>query len=385
MRRSSFILCPVNNPTGLLHRSVSFLSGIGLSLSSVAIILIFLEFFFRVAPWDSTLFEPEDLVQGHFKYLYDYDPLLGWTVKPNAKASKWDVQIQSGEDGIRSNGHLFDSRSSNSKILVVGDSFAFGDEVGDSDTWPARLEQLMGRKNLAQPWQVLNAGVSSYGLDQMLLRAEQLVPKYRPKLLIFSFIPDDIQRCAMSVRHGVPKSYFVVGPNGLRLMNVPVRRLESPRRSVFHFFLLRSYFLRFLISRTLLGNYWNAGTMGEFKEAPYVSIDDVTLALLRRLIELKRAYHFSLLIMVEADSIKDVIVEPSIEEITPFLQSVPDKDFAWFNVSVPLHEMSSLDKSKAESFYHSKWAGHMSPEGNQFVAEVLYQPVLKLLGQEIKK
>ena len=53
-----------------------------------------------------------------------------------------------------------------SVILAVGDSFTFGDEVKDDETWPAHLQQLLGRR-------VLNAGVSGYGFDQIVLRAEK--------------------------------------------------------------------------------------------------------------------------------------------------------------------------------------------------------------------
>ena len=43
--------------------------------------------------------------------------------------------------------------------MAVGDSFTFGDEVNDGQTWPAQLQQLTGRR-------VINGGVSGYGFDQ---------------------------------------------------------------------------------------------------------------------------------------------------------------------------------------------------------------------------
>ncbi len=52
-------------------------------------------------------------------------------------------------------------------VLAVGDSYAHGDEVSDAETWVALLQPLIGRRTV-------NAGVSGYGLDQIVLRAEKV-------------------------------------------------------------------------------------------------------------------------------------------------------------------------------------------------------------------
>ena len=53
-----------------------------------------------------------------------------------------------------------------------------------------QLQQLTGRR-------VLNGGVSGYGFDQTVLRAEQLAARYKPSAIVVSFIADDIQRTEM--------------------------------------------------------------------------------------------------------------------------------------------------------------------------------------------
>ncbi len=62
-------------------------------------------------------------------------------------------------------------------ILVVGDSFGLGSDVIDAETWPAYLERMVGT-------QVINAAVGGYALDQIVLRAEDLVPLLRPRMLL---------------------------------------------------------------------------------------------------------------------------------------------------------------------------------------------------------
>jgi hypothetical protein len=55
------------------------------------------------------------------------------------------------EDGIRSNGRG-EVRDATEPILAVGDSFTFGAQVSDWETWPAQLEKLTGGR-------VINGGV----------------------------------------------------------------------------------------------------------------------------------------------------------------------------------------------------------------------------------
>jgi hypothetical protein len=134
-------------------------------------------------------------------YPSTYDRSLGYIPQPNSSHRHlWGKTITLGADGIRSNGRR--RRLGDLPILAVGDSFTFGDEVGDNETWPAHLEILLGRT-------VLNAGVFGYGLDQAVLRAEELVTSYSPSVLIVSFTPADIARCEMAVYYSY-KPYFEV-------------------------------------------------------------------------------------------------------------------------------------------------------------------------------
>jgi hypothetical protein len=107
-------------------------------------------------------------------------------------------------------------------ILVVGDSFAHGDEVSDGETWPARLQALTGRR-------VVNAAVSAYGIDQTVLRAESVVAEVRPAALILGFIADDVRRSEMSRTWGAEKPYFTLEDGRPVLRNVPVPRSPRPQ------------------------------------------------------------------------------------------------------------------------------------------------------------
>lgn len=137
------------------------------------------------------------------------DPLLGFVMRP--------LYASTGEN-IDSAGFRVvpvAAPASGRPILVVGDSFAFGDDVPDDDAWPAKLQPLIGRP-------VLNAGVPAYGLDQTLLRLERLAPEWKPAVAIVEFIADDVRRMEMSRNWGAGKPYFALEGDALVLRNVPV-------------------------------------------------------------------------------------------------------------------------------------------------------------------
>jgi len=140
-----------------------------------------------------------------------YDPHLGWTANPNYTSARFNV----GPDGYRVTGVVPPGAAGRSAVLAIGDSFTEGDEVDDTETWPAHLQRLLGRR-------VINAGVSGFGLDQMIMRTEEAVASAHPALGVMSFVPDDVRRNEFSRLWSVQKPYFVLQEGELSLRNHPV-------------------------------------------------------------------------------------------------------------------------------------------------------------------
>jgi hypothetical protein len=125
-----------------------------------------------------------------------HDAQLGWRPNPGFVSPAYNVDAR----GFRRVPAIAaaDDRPS---ILAVGDSFTAGDEVLDDETWPAYLQGLLGRR-------VHNGGVSAYGLDQMVLRAEQEAAIERPAAIVLSFIADDLLRNELRGLWTFTKPYF---------------------------------------------------------------------------------------------------------------------------------------------------------------------------------
>jgi len=106
-------------------------------------------------------------------------------------------------------------------ILVVGDSYAQGNEVNDAEAWPSRLQGLIGQR-------VVNAGMGGYGIDQAVLRAEIVAREVKPAAIILSFIADDARRAEMKRVWGLEKPYFELVNGELVERNVPVPPSPDP-------------------------------------------------------------------------------------------------------------------------------------------------------------
>ena len=122
-------------------------------------------------------------------FLVVHDELMGWTVGPNRRSA--DGLYRSSVEGIRASeeGTSFAGTGGRTTIALTGDSFTFGQDVKYEETWGYFLGKTLGSE-----FQVLNFGVSGYGLDQMFLRYERDIRRWKPRIVILGFISDDTER-----------------------------------------------------------------------------------------------------------------------------------------------------------------------------------------------
>ena len=119
------------------------------------------------------------------------------------KASGWtnDAKVTITNDGFRLNN--VEKESHIAEVLVVGDSFTFGDQVSNPETWPACLEKKLNRG-------VDNGGVFGYGAAQALKRASlKLSEKNYSSLVLSVVVGSDFERDRLSYRSGFAKPALV--------------------------------------------------------------------------------------------------------------------------------------------------------------------------------
>jgi hypothetical protein len=147
-----------------------------------------------------------------------YHPTRGWTLKPGIDGmTVFDGKnLNSNSKGFRGKTEYpYQRTPGKQRIVVLGDSFTFGEEVSDDETYAHDLEATLSNA------EVLNLGVQGYGQDQMALYLKEEGIKYHPDIVILGFAYLDIYRNIESF-FAYAKPRFKLARDGLQLTNVPV-------------------------------------------------------------------------------------------------------------------------------------------------------------------
>jgi hypothetical protein len=287
----------------------------------------------------------------------EHDPLLGYVPRAgyHGEDNLWHTTVSIDERGLRRNGTVL-PRATGPAVLAVGDSFTFGDQVSDAETWPARLEQLLQRP-------VHNGGVFGYSFAQTVLRAERLLDDLTIDTVVCSLIPDDLKRCELS-RRFTPMPWFALVDGNLQLRGVPV-----PDTSIDND-LDRQYVRRALGYSALFDMVlWNAvpswwvGQEREVREHPPGTGLVLGMKLLERLAARCRAGNVRLLLVLQGPA-------PEMPAGVPvhapeLLAHGHALGIDTLDLATRFRGLADADPTLDAKFF----AGHMTPAGNQWVAE----------------
>ena len=157
-------------------------------------------------------------------YSFDkYDSSKGWVPKPNVKDLKTfgNKILNTNSNGLRGKKDFSYGRDTERlRILILGDSFTFGDEVSDDETYSYYLQEMLPNT------EVINMGVHGYGHDQMLILLKEEGVKYQPDIVILGFLALDMSRNLLEFRD-FAKPRFVLKGGELKLTGTPVPRPEE--------------------------------------------------------------------------------------------------------------------------------------------------------------
>lgn len=126
-----------------------------------------------------------------------YDPIgdeRGY-LKPDGK-----VTYRINSFGFRGGPLVIERPPAAFRIVCLGDSLTFGEGVHEEDTYPARLERLLGESMTGRTVQVINAGVQGYGTREEVALFFDRCAKLQPDVVFLGFFLNDATPFGETVR-----------------------------------------------------------------------------------------------------------------------------------------------------------------------------------------
>lgn len=163
----------------------------------------------------------------NFRFTFDlYDSTLGWKTRPNIRDMPvYDHKIlNTNSEGFRGTRDFPIARESGKvRVLLLGDSFTFGETVSDDESYPFLLQQMLPRS------EIMNFGVHGYAHDQMLMLFKDRGVAYKPDIVMLGFVSDDMGRNVVDFRD-YAKPRYVLDDGKLELEGTPIPSIEHTLR-----------------------------------------------------------------------------------------------------------------------------------------------------------
>ena len=321
-----------------------------------------------------------------------FDPYLGWNNGSDASYEHKGALYVTNKDRIRVNPY----QSNIVRISTYGDSFTFGDEVENNETFPFYLSELTNSN-------VINYGVSAYGTDQALKRLEKnLRDGKRTDIVILEFIQDSIQRnmnMYLPFKYGFEdwtrymfKPMLYEGADGYEWVESPLKSADSTNDILSAYEVSKSYdwFYKhphpgisfpYTVSafKTLLflskQKYGGASDWGWGNQAS----EDKMKELIKFYFALSKEYDFvPVIIYVPLGyEIKDYLLNSEEYRFNKFLEKTAEDHNNTNMIVIDLaKELKSMHRELLmEQFYVKSYDGHPAAYGNRIIADIIYKRI----------
>lgn len=118
---------------------------------------------------------------------------------PNASGYAWDADIAINSAGFRDRQYPIAKPFGVHRVIVLGDSIAFGNKLPVKDVFPERLESLFADQE--QPVEVLNLALGGYDTLQEVSTLEHVGLKFDPDVVILAYCINDIGVYSFNLKH----------------------------------------------------------------------------------------------------------------------------------------------------------------------------------------
>jgi len=290
--------------------------------------------------WERHQARKDSLVGGH-------DPLLGWEQNANRERLRGSQRSAKEPESTR--------------IVAIGDSFTYGNEVADNENFAALLDADPGL-------QVFNMGVPGFGIGQAYLKYRHFGARRNPDVVLFGIYVDDYERTSMQFTSAA-KPGFAVIDDQLAVLGQPVPTPDTELARI----------ARSLDERTLIidavKNLWLKATTGAAAErAFFANTDRVVGKILSALSDsLSERQQLLIVHIPRAESFTD--------DADPFRLAMGERLLAIYarlglrhvDLGAGFRNTASDREGFADYYVHRPGGsvGHLSPQGHRAAAALI--------------
>lgn len=170
-----------------------YLKKTGLSAASLLITLIVLEIALRLCGYSPL----RDWRMRDFAMRPSVYPDLKYELTPGASGRVWGTDLKINSQGFR--GPAPSSNPATQRVIVLGDSIAFGNNLPLEDTFSFQLLQRLVSQG--RDVEILNFAVGGYDTLQEVSLLEIRGLKYHPDLVVVAYCLNDISIASVNLEH----------------------------------------------------------------------------------------------------------------------------------------------------------------------------------------
>jgi len=355
----------------------NLLNKLCLAATASVLFLLFLEGLCSSLSASYQLFSPQDrgTLSGAVMH---YDQQLGWLTVPNFHQKNYfapGIGLTTNSVGLRASEEFTPQVPSGKlRIICSGDSFTFGEGVGDEHTWCRQLESL------DQRFQTVNMGESGYGVDQMYLWYGRQGMVLDHSVHVFAFIIEDFRRMQLTSYVGYGKPLLRVRSGVLVTQNVPVPRQSS----TLPWLERKRVQLQEFRSVKLLGSLvaWVHPVRDPFSDGPSDEQAQTVDKMLENLQAIEKGKNSTLLLVCLPSTVHQHEQSGPAPAWRAWIRGESAKrGIAFIDLIDDFHKLPVTMQDgmfiwPGSAHYFAEAPGHYNDEGNEWVAKELYRRVL---------
>lgn len=123
-------------------------------------------------------------------YVSDPDPRIAFRMRPGYSDFVYGSKVTVNSTGLRDRDIPYEKPSGKKRILILGDSVAFGYGVEMEETFAKQWEKWLGEKQ-PHTWEIINSGVPAYTTEQEARWFEVEGLRYQPDAVVVAYVMND--------------------------------------------------------------------------------------------------------------------------------------------------------------------------------------------------